>query len=356
MDINILEYDSVQDEYVRIAIIDTYSSLIWCKRYFDIGALDLQIEATTETINLLQKGRYITRNDDETIYVIQNIEISTEANKDNSLLVGAVDCKSILGQRIIWNQTVVNNITVENYIRQLINENVINPVNVDRKINHFVLNTAKGYTERITQQATYEQLDEKIISLCKSNNYGWTIGFDTENKQFYFDLYKGVDRSQGQQLVPMVAFSPEYDNLISSKYTKDSSDFKNVALIGGEGEGVSRTTTTYGSATGMNRFEMFVDAKSDSTNSGTVISPQEYNQQLQTKGKEALSNKVDKTSFEGSVVSDSYIYKTDYNLGDIVTLKNEYGIMSNARIVEIIEVWNNEGYSLEPKFEYIQEE
>ena len=71
-------------------------------------------------------------------------------------------------------------------------------------------------------------------------------------------------------------------------------------------------------------------------------------------GKEKLAEHSVTTSFEGEVDSNSYKYKTDYDLGDIVTVKNEYGITVNARITEVIETWDNEGYTCEPKFEYLE--
>lgn len=39
-------------------------------------------------------------------------------------------------------------------------------------------------------------------------------------------------------------------------------------------------------------------------------------------------------------------------LGDIVTVQNEYGITMNARITEVIETFDENGYSVSPKFEY----
>ena len=49
----------------------------------------------------------------------------------------------------------------------------------------------------------------------------------------------------------------------------------------------------------------------------------------------------------------NFIYKTDYNLGDIVTIRNEYGFSVPARIVEVVEAFDENGYSIEPKFEYL---
>jgi len=63
------------------------------------------------------------------------------------------------------------------------------------------------------------------------------------------------------------------------------------------------------------------------------------------------------TSFEGTIEPNTtFAYKIDYDLGDIVTVENEYGISASVRISEIVEVWDDSGYSVEPKFETITEE
>ena len=91
MDINILN-----ENFERIAICDYYKSLMWCKRYYEVGALDIEIEATAETVELFQRGNYITRDDDDGVYRIEAIEISTDIEEGDYLIVGAYDCKKIL--------------------------------------------------------------------------------------------------------------------------------------------------------------------------------------------------------------------------------------------------------------------
>lgn len=345
-----MEINVLNNNFEKIAIVDQYRSLIWSKRYYDIGALDLEIEASTETLSIFKKGYYITRNNDDAIYVIKAIELDTQENGDNFIIVGAYDCKEILQRRIIWD-TVVFTGTAENYIRKLITDNAINPSSALRKINNLSLKTAKGYTDTIDQQVSYDNLADKIIEVCTTYGYGWKI--TRENGQFYFDLYKGADRSVDQEENPRIVFSPDNENIISTKYKTDDSEFRNVALVGGEGEGVDRKKRTIGNAEGLDRYETFIDASGLSTNTeeGDLV---DYYNALIAEGKEKLSEQAVTTSFEGEVDTNSYKYKTDYNLGDIVTIKNEYGISSNARITEVIETWDDEGYTVEPKFEYFE--
>ena len=344
MEINILN-----KEFEKIAIVDNYSSLMWCKRYYDIGALDLQIEATIENINLFKQGYYITRDDDETVFIIKCIHIDTEENHDNNLIVGAVDIKSILSQRIIWN-TIIFNGTVENYIRKMITENIIDPKWTGRQISNFKLKDERYVKGIITQQCSYDNLGEKVIDLCRNYNLGWKVTL--EDGVFYFDMYEGINRSINQTENNPIVFSPRYENLTSSVYDFNSTEYKNAALIGGQGEGKDRVLTSVENGAGLERFEIFVDDSSSSSNSETEITEEEYLSQLQAKGKEELAKCSITTEFEGEIVVDSYEYKKEYDLGDIITIENEYGISVDARIVEVVETWDDTGYSIEPVFEY----
>lgn len=79
-----------------------------------------------------------------------------------------------------------------------------------------------------------------------------------------------------------------------------------------------------------------------------------YSVYLLTRGYEKLAEYGSVVSFEGSVSPDvTFVYKQDYFLGDKVSVKNEYGIEAVARIVEVIEVYDENGYNVSPRFEYV---
>lgn len=341
-----MEISVYNSSFNKIAIVDSYTSLMCCKRYYDVGALDLQIEATTETLNIFKKNYFITRKGDNTIYRIEAIKINTFENHDNHLIIGAVDCKTVLSQRVI-NPIITFNGTVENYIHQLINDNLINPRNPSRKISNFVLTGVKGFADTISQETDYEVLSEKIIDLCKTYNLGWQVLF--EDGIFYIDFYRGANRSKNQSVNNPVVFSPEQDNLINSEYNYNSTKYKNVAIVYGKNSSGTPLGVEIGdSGTGFHRHEKYVEYST--AFDGEDITA--YQDLLRSKGKEELAKTLTVTSFEGEIYAESYIYDQDYSLGDVVTIENEYGISVDARIVEVIETWDDNGYSLEPKFEY----
>ena len=165
-----------------------------------------------------------------------------------------------------------------------------------------------------------------------------------------FELYEGIDKSYEQNVNSYVVFSDEFDNLAKTEYEYDKEDFANAALIGGEGEGSARKYQTIGESEGLERYELFVDAKDISSNNKEVADT-EYNKMLLQKGNEKIKEKAIIETFEGETeTTNMYKYKEDYDVGDIVQVENKYKMSANARITEIIESDNENGYKIVPTF------
>lgn len=346
-----MNFNVLNTKYEKIAIVDDYTSLMWCKRYAEVGALDLEIEASKANLEIFKKGYYITRDDDDNIYRIESAEIETDSEGGDQLIIGALDCKCILHQRITWSQIFLNNSDVQAFVKEMLTFNFIAPSDTRRRINLRFVDNAEldGIGLADTRQSTYDDIGEKTIELCNTFGLGSKVYFDYDTQKFMFKMIKGVDRSINQSVNPRVVFSPDNDNLFSSKYSFDMTELKNVALVGGEGEGLERKLRQVGNVSGLERRETFIDAGSVSSEGDLV----DYYDALINEGKSKLSEMTATVTFEGEVDPSSFKYKIDYDLGDIVTVQNKYGVTISARIVEIIETWDNEGYTMEPVFEYI---
>ena len=335
----------LDNNFEQLKIFDIYSSLIWCKRYNTVGAIDLEIDANIENINLFKKNNYIVRDDDNSIYRIEAVEINTDDEGNNSLIIGANAVLILLKQRMIWNNFSYTS-TAENFIKKLLNDNFVSPEDTDRRVSNLKLNIPVLTTEETNRTTDYENVGDKIFEICAENNLGCKIEFNRQSKELIFSLYKGADRTIYQTKNNQILFSPEYDNLFSSKYNLDISELKNVALISGD----DGTLNSYGNETGIDRREMYIDSSIKNDTGSTV----KYNQALVSKAREEIAKTTNTVSFEGEVDIDIYKYKEDYELGDLVTIKNEFGIITNVRITEIIETWDDTGYTIEPKFEYFE--
>lgn len=330
-----------------ICPLETYKSMIWTTRYYTSGDFELYAPATTELINAIKQDCYIVRDDDFTqAMIVQNIEITTDIEEGNFIIATGKSLKSILDRRIVWSQTTLSG-TVEACIRKLVNENAINPNLIMRKISGLILGAELGITETMRKQITGDNLGDAISKICISYGLGYDVLLDLEEKRFIFVLFRGTNRAYGQTDVPCVIFSNEYENLLTTNYSIRGENYKNVALVAGEGEGIDRKTTVVGTASGMDRYETYVDSRDTSSNDSEPISDEEYSAMLKAKGNEALATSTIEENIEGDLEANhTWQYNRDYFLGDTVEVINEYGHRLQPQITEVIESEDDTGKNL----------
>ena len=338
----------------KLDVISTYESVIWNVQYFGQNDFELVVSATNSNINLLKPGAYLVRDNDmhentyENVMVVQNYKLDFDVERGWVLTVTGKGLKNdLLKRRIVWAQTNLSGLA-EVAIRQVITDNIITPANSDRKIDNFIFDTLNNFSETIEMQLLGENIATWIEEICTTYGYGWDI-YIKDNK-YVFKLYKGTDRSYDQDEVPPVIFSPEYDNLLTSSYEFNMNEFKNAALVGGEGEGTSQRVATVGTTTGLNRYEAYIDGSSVSSN-GEIITLETYLQMLEEFGQTQLNQTAFVEKFSGDIDPNGlYTINQDYYLGDIVQIDNENGISAVTRIIEIIYAEDENGFSVVPTF------
>lgn len=343
----------VLDGFETIGIINVFESCIWNVQYFSQNDFQLVLPADQETMDMLILGRYLVRAEDVTatgynnVMVIQDVIVDFDSDRGWILTLKGKGLKNeILKKRIVWSQTNLNGLA-EVGIRQVITDNIISPSDNARKINDVVLDTIKNYDETIDMQLLGENLATWLEEICTTYGYGWDVKID--NSKYVFTLYKGTDRTYESGNTPVV-FSPEYDNLLTSSYEHNLELYKNAALIGGEGEGTSQRTAAIGTATGLKRYEAYIDGGSVSSN-GQIITLDQYIKMLQEYGQTQINQTAMTEKISGSIDPDGmYKLNRDYFLGDIVQIDNGNGIAAVTRITEIIYAEDESGTSVVPTF------
>lgn len=335
---------------VKVAVIDYCESIIWTRRYCEAGEFELYIPASAGLFEVLVDGNLAMRSDaPESLMVIQSVSLSTNEETGDYITVAGRSIESWLAKRIVWSQTNLSGI-VTSCVTTLLNNNVISPTDSNRRIDNITIGDYCDCSTTITKQITGDNLLDAIIELLNTYSLGFRLRQDSGT--LYFDIYEGVDRSSDQDVYPRVKFSQEFDNILTTNYIEDSSSYRSVALVAGEGEGTNRRTYTVGSGSGLDRDEVYVDARDiSSTTDGGTLTDDEYNALLAEKGAEVLAESIAQESFEGEIVTGAvYTFGVDYNLGDIVNISNEYGVEDKVRITEVIESWDDNGYACIPTF------
>ena len=89
--------------FQRVAVIDQYSSIIWTRRYWDVGDFELYVPADPDLLQYLQIGFYVFREDCESTMMIEHIEIKTDAENGNYFIISGRGVENILSYRVVAN-------------------------------------------------------------------------------------------------------------------------------------------------------------------------------------------------------------------------------------------------------------
>lgn len=340
-------------------LIDVFESLIWTDRYCGYGDFEIYSSMDVSLFATFRQDYYIWMKESEHVMIIEGFRILSNAENGDKLVVTGRSLESILDRRIILRQTILSG-NLQDAIHRLLDENAIvctdEPLRVISRL-VFEESTDPAITDlTVDCQFTGKNLYESIKLLCDANDLGFKITINDAG-QFVFKLYSGVNRSYSQLSNPYVTFSPQFDNILNTNYEETKKSLKTVAIVAGEGEGSDRKTTyAYASESGLEadlaRREMFTDARdiSSTTNDG-VLTDEEYFSQLEQRGYEDLVQNTFVQSFDGAVEPNlMYVYGTDYNMGDLVQIANEYGQEASSRVVEFILSQSTSGVSAYPTF------
>ena len=383
-------------EYEIIGLIDEAEENVWVKRYNDEGYCAIKTPCDDNLIALLKEDNFIYRFDDDMFCEIETVELDTDAEQGDYLTVTANDiCKTIFSERIVWDKIVFNGL-VKDFIYKVITDNMINSTQSVRNISNFIIDDSEfSETDEIVSTLNGgEDIFQLIKTTCKTYNYGFRVSYNIETRKLIFRLYKGKNKATNES-DEYVEFSPQFANILSSKYKSDKSNYKNFAVVGAKDsdESLMYITVYLGDTEpqGKERREIYVDATNQSRDIATdellTIFPTAYlngstyytdisgiaiavatvngdkvtvtsfafERMLQNIGLNALVGRNKTQEFDGVVDTyDNYVYKTDYNLGDIVKIINDYGIEAAAQITEITESDDENGKNqIEPKFEYL---
>lgn len=348
MDVYVLD-----SNFEQVAVIDSFKSLIWTKRYYTCGDFELFIPSDESLLQYLQPDNFLIRDDDDSVMIIEKLEIQTDAESGDFFIVSGRSLESIFYRRIFNRQFTLDHTgSLIGAIYSMVTEctTVHSGSGTYRQIPNLTLDMSSQYDGTMYVQFTGTTLLDAIISVCQPREIGFKMTISGES--MVLSLYKGSEVN--------VTFSPEFDNLINSKYVFDKTTFANEAYVAGEGEGSSRmwlnivTTTLANRPSGLALRELFVDARDLSSNNGE-ISVSDYDKMMSARGHEKLAEHEVTQSFEAEIEPQmTFEYKTDYNLGDVVTVTNEYGVTAKPRIVEIIESWDDTGYTVVPTFDALE--
>ncbi|WP_324730279.1 siphovirus ReqiPepy6 Gp37-like family protein [Lysinibacillus fusiformis] len=347
-----------------LAEIDSYESMFFNRSFHGIGAIELRINRHMKYANTLLKDNLILIGTDlNKVFIIKHREIELDENgkiTENWLIKGYA-LKSIIAQRITIppNHTSHDNKSgsTETVMKHYVNNHLINPIDPRRRISQLIIESDKQRGTHVDYSSRYKNVAEEISTLSLTSGLGWDVTLDIHNKKWVFDVVEGKNLISGQSINPPVIFSPQFESLKSLQYTQSELNYKNVAIVAGQGEGVDRRVIEVlgnNAGTAINRHEVFIDARdvAETDDEDHPLPEEQIIKALTDRGKQNLQELMQEEYLEGKILTNSpFKYQKDYDLGDITTIQNnDWGITMDARITEIKEVHETTGFSIEATF------
>lgn len=238
----------LDSEFNALGVIDEFLSCIWTERYSKAGDFELLCPVNEKTKALLYApaddltDRYARIKDSDTVMVIENVLLVTDAEDGDRFTVTGRSVESLLDRRVIWDRYAGQNVTISSVISALIRQNVTQPGDSGRVINLFrpsgaawFLTSSKAAEKRLKAVEYYgENLYDTIVELCEAYHIGFRAVPVTGG--FQLRLYDGVDRTYDQLEHPYVVFSDQLNNLLGSRWQRNAAGYRNYILVRGDAD------------------------------------------------------------------------------------------------------------------------
>lgn len=396
-------------------VIEVYDSYVWTDVYCGLGDFELKIPNAIAKGYNINQGDFIECPVSEVLMVVE--AISQEYGTDNSVITTykGRSIESILCRRVLRKEDVPKIVPQYDshehcYVKaelrkvweciQYVLERTI--VQNEQDGTHAGLSFPSrgvmqlGYTipegeEFVGEQAKlapYVNVDgitvyEYIQGVLNYHGFGFKIkyypngeigGSTITDRVLRFEVYNGVNRGYTQDLNERIIFSPDDDTTYKMDTSSDFTDFKNASMIlgpnipkwvtdnDGQDEIVDTdkryTTELYSGVSGLDRYELFVDASNIETTdkiNGRICDTGYIVAQMRYKAiKELKKYLTGNITCNPSCNFDPYkIYKTDYDLGDVVTIIDTFETINIVRISSFSHSVDSSGYKRHPNFESI---
>lgn len=342
----------------RERIIDKFESMIWTERWQVMGDFKLTIESTQDFRKLLPTGTRLAINESHRVMEVETYEDITDDDGRKLLKISGRSIEKILLDRVA--KDTMGSLTADPKwvlegntpaaTARIMYRDICEYAQLDAGDSLpvslgdpalFPGSTIPEPTEPIRWEQEPAYLYDAISSVCEKYDLGMRMYRVFDTGELYFQIYTGIDRTTSQTLYKPVIFAAEFDNLKNTTEMSSIAYAKNVAYVFSNlGSRKVYPLDVDPGISGFPRRVLFL--KVDDFPEGTTTAS--ANAVMDQKGKEALAQSRSFSAFDGEIAqTSSYKYGVDYQLGDLVELRNVDRVTNKMRVSEQIFVSDNQG-------------
>jgi hypothetical protein len=346
-------------------IIDKFESSIWTERYYGDSDFELVVPATPDMIQQLPTDTFIGLEGSKEVMLLDSIDI-----KEGNMTVSGQGLVPFLNNRFIrvtaahedqyWNLTggppgwALWAIVYYMCISGAYPVGVPNPG--DFVIPGLGLGGYDTSGDVVTLAVPYGPVYDAMRDIATTYQIGLKITLESATDTAYslaFWAYKGLDRTSGQSVNPIVRFSPQMDTLSDIEELQSIANYKTVVYSyapenPNELATVPGQSNVSGNPTGFD-FRALMTFEQDITTDQVGSDPAVLLSLLNARAASALDNNRAIKTVDGEITPlHQFQYGVDYTLGDIIEVQGNSGVVQSSRVTEYIRTEDTSGETAYP--------
>jgi Siphovirus ReqiPepy6 Gp37-like protein len=359
-----VELFTLDRQFTKQVIYDKFNSVIWTQRYYGDSEVELVVPTTKANTQALKTGTFLGLQGSNELMILETQELKKEGITKNS----GISLLKWLNNRFVrasakhedryWYVNAGPGAVLANivyymcvagpYLDGTTPTGIPTPQilkvpglftsswNTDGPVTNYAVPYGPVFDALYEIATTYEIGQQIVLTNSEGN----------PNRLMYRN-YKGLDRSSGQSANARVRFAPDMDSLTDIEELQSIANYMTqvYAFAPSLDEALRPLATTpgmdnrvsiasYGDGFDMRTKLVFAeDITTDqvSGNAATLLSI------LNSRALDALSNSPFVKVVDGEIVPTAqFRYGRDYNLGDIIEIQGNSGVVRKARVIEYI--------------------
>lgn len=336
-----------------IGIVDDIRSMVWTRKFQDVGTMELETPFTTRYREMLVRGNFITNGKGGDVRIINAVSFKKDNDGIDTIQVSGEDPLMLMSRRII-SEDDYGTVTQD---RGLLVANYINRNTTGAKRGIPYIKCVLGYRDYIGEEISFSfnagtSVLDIIRNLLNATKLGIRTELDFDTRYIVYHIVRSENK--GASSITPVVLSYDWGTLGEHDYSESDLNYVNVIYNWWEWDDESSSTPpsnwhgepvmfiTHDEITGADRREGLGKTYTTATlGDAQAAALADYHI-------EATELNV----FNGSLNENSgYEYKKDYDLGDIVFMTNkEWDVAAEKVITSITETYDNGFLSVSTQF------
>lgn len=347
-------------------LITGYNSVSWTERYQEAGEFEINAQLSSNLRAFLPLGCFISHADTMEVMIVENHEVDQKIDEDPTLKITGRSLTTYLENRIVGLNRVRADSKISEYVLPinetwdqavyLVNTHIKDTDNVNDAIDNvncvsICSGTATREERTIGVGDVFKGLqdilavDDLGVKTIRRNPFGLETGSSSTETRII--IYKGRDKSK------QIHFSWKSGDLSSAGYLFSDRKLKNFAHV--RGKWVEIIVDDGTGQTKYNRRFMLVDGSDidEAQEKYPDPTPRDWiKAAMAIRGRQALKKQT-RIHLARTDVSDTtrWRYRQDYDVGDLVMVDGDWGERTVMRVVEFVEIEDENGESGHPTLE-----